>query len=289
MSSKLCGIVYVNGDYCDAKDAKVSIFDRGFIFGDGIYEVVPVVAGKLVDRENFWQRFENSLAQIELSLPMSHEKYEKTFYEIIKRNNIKEGAIYTQVTRGVAPRDFAFIDGLEPTCVVFGYEKEIFSNPYAQKGIEIISVTDIRWKRRDIKSISLLAQCISKTEAYKAGAYECFMVENGYVTEASSSSAFIIKDGVLITKPLSNEILPGIRRKVILGFAKDAGLKVEQRAFTMDEVYSSDEVFISAATLMLLPVIKADGRLINGGKVGKFVPLLRQMYSEHLKKEAGIL
>ena len=203
---------------------------------------------------------------------MSKEKYEEVFYEVIKRNGIVEGGIYTQVTRGVAM-----------------YPKEIFNNPDATKGIEIVSLPEIRWKRRDIKSVSLLAQCISKHEAHKMGADECFLVEDGFVTECSSSSAFIIKNGELITKPLSNEILPGIRRKVILGFAGEAGLKVVERKFSMEEVYDADEAFISAATLMLLPVIKADGKPIGGGKVGKFVPILRQMYANRLKKEAGIL
>ena len=289
MSSNLSGIVYINGEFCDAKDAKISPFDRGFIFGDGIYEVVPVVAGKLVDRADFWERFERSLAQIELTLPLPKEKYEEVFYEIIKRNGITEGGIYTQVTRGVAMRDFDYPVGLEETCFVFGYQKAIFDNPDAQKGVEIVSLPDIRWKRRDIKSVSLLAQCMAKHEAHKRGAYECFMTENGFVTECSSSSAFIIKNAELITKPLSNEILPGIRRKVILGFAHKAGLKVVEREFSMDEVYEADEAFLSAATLMLLPIIKADGKPIGGGKVGKFVPILRQMYAEHLKKEAGIL
>lgn len=289
MSSNLSGIVYINGKFCDAKEASISPFDRGFIFGDGIYEVVPVVNGKLVDRADFWERFERSLAAIELKLPMSKEKYEEVFYEVIKRNGIVEGGIYTQVTRGVAMRDFDFPVGLEETCFVFAYPKEIFNNPDATKGIEIVSLPEIRWKRRDIKSVSLLAQCISKHEAHKMGADECFLVEDGFVTECSSSSAFIIKNGELITKPLSNEILPGIRRKVILGFAGEAGLKVVERKFSMEEVYDADEAFISAATLMLLPVVKADGRPIGGGKVGKFVPILRQMYANRLKKEAGIL
>ncbi len=285
----LNGIVYINGKFCDANEAKISPFDRGFIFGDGIYEVVPVVNGRLVDRLDFWERFERSLKSIELKLPLSREKYEAMFYELIKRNNIKEGAIYTEISRGAAMRDFDFPVGLTPTCFAFAYEKNIFDNPYAKTGIEIVSLPDIRWKRRDIKSVSLLAQCITKHEAHKRGAFECFMTENGYVTECSSSSAFIIKNGVLITKPLSNEILPGIRRKVILGFANEAGLKINERNFTMDEVYEADEAFISAATLMLLPVVKADGKKIGGGKIGKFVPKLREMYANHLKKEAGIL
>ena len=282
------GIVYLNGEFIDAAAAKVSAFDRGFIFGDGIYEVVPVLNGRLVDREDFWERFERSLAAIELGLPLSKSDFQGVLEEVVWRNNLKEGGVYMQVTRGVADRDFKFIKGLKPTCFVFCYEKDIVANLDAATGIEVVSVEDIRWKRRDIKSISLLAQCYAKEQAVKVGAYEGFMVENGFVTEATSSSAFIIKDNVLITKPLSNEILPGIRRKVILGFAEKAGLEIRQRPFTMQDVYEADEAFISAATLPLLPVVKADGKPINGGKVGKYVPILRQMYIDKIKKEAGL-
>lgn len=281
------GIVYLNGEFMQANEAKVSAFDRGFIFGDGIYEVVPVLDGKLVDKDGFWQRFDKSLAAIELNLPYSKTEFEDILNEIILKNSLKEGGVYMQITRGAAQRDFCFIKNLKPTCFIFCYEKDIINNPEAINGVSVVSVEDIRWKRRDIKSISLLAQCYAKEQAVKKGAYEGFMVEDGFVTEATSSSAFIIKDDVLITKPLSNEILPGIRRKVILGFAEQAGLKIEQRAFSMDDVYNADEVFISAATLLLLPVVQADGRTINGGKVGKYVPRLRQMYIQKLKKEAA--
>ena len=282
------GIVFLNGEFMNANEAKISAFDRGFIFGDGIYEVVPVVGGVLVDKIDFWARFEASLAAISLKLPYDKWKFEEILKEAVARNDLKEGGVYIQITRGAAARSFAFIDGLEPTCFIFCYEAKITDNPLAKSGIEIASVPDIRWKRRDIKSVSLLAQCYAKNEAVKVGAFEGFMIEDGFVTEGTSSSAFIIKDGVLITKPLSNEILPGIRRKVILGFAGELGLKIEQRKFSMAEVYEADEVFISAATLPLLPVVKADGKPINGGKVGKYVLMLRQMYIDKIKKEAGL-
>lgn len=282
------GIVFLNGEFMNANEAKISAFDRGFIFGDGIYEVVPVVGGVLVDKIDFWARFEASLAAISLKLPYDKGKFEEILREAVARNDLKEGGVYIQITRGAAARSFAFIDGLEPTCFIFCYEAKITDNPLAKSGIEIASVPDIRWKRRDIKSVSLLAQCYAKNEAVKVGAFEGFMIEDGFVTEGTSSSAFIIKDGVLITKPLSNEILPGIRRKVILGFAGELGLKIEQRKFSMAEVYEADEVFISAATLPLLPVVKADGKPISGGKIGKYVPMLRQMYIDKIKKEAGL-
>lgn len=279
-------IIFLNGEFIKADEAKISVFDRGFIFGDGIYEVVPIIEGKIVDKEEFWERFQKSLQAIELELPYKKQEFEGILKELLLKNSLKEGGVYIQVTRGVASRDFAFIKGLKPTIMVFVYEAKVIENELKDKGISVISVSDLRWKRRDIKSISLLAQCYAKTQANKAKADEAFMVENGKVTEGSSSSAFIIKDKTLITKPLSNEILSGIRRKNILKFGKELGLKIDERAFSMQEVYEADEVFISAATLLLLPVYKADDKLINFGKIGEFVPKLRQKYIEKIIKEA---
>jgi len=280
-------IVFLNGEFLPSAQAKISAFDRGFIFGDGIYEVVPVINSRPVDREGFWERFERSLGEISLTLPYSKQKFEEILLETIAKNGLKEGGIYMQITRGAAPREFAFVPDLAPTTFIFCYEAQVLDNPLARSGIEVVSVEDIRWKRRDIKSVSLLAQCYAKNEAHKKGAYEGFMVEDGFVTEGCSSSAFIIKDGVLITKPLSNEILPGIRRKRLLKLAQRAGLSVEQRKFTMQEVYGADEAFISAATLILLPVVRADGREIGRGKVGKYATKLREIYAQELIAEAN--
>ena len=281
--------VFLNGDFIDKDSAKISIFDRGFIFGDGIYEVVPVINGIMVERQGFWDRFERSLREISLALPYSKDEFEAILAQLIKLNSLKEGGVYIQITRGVAQRDFSFVSGLKPTVMAFAFSDSVLEHPGAKNGITIISTPDIRWKRRDIKSISLLGQCYAKNQATIAGADECFMVENGYVTEAGSSSAFIIKDNTLITKPLSNEILPGIRRQRLLGFARQIGLDVQERKFSIDEVYSADECFISAATIILLPVIKADGKAINGGKIGKFTTQLRELYKQALKDEAGVL
>ncbi|WP_169764155.1 D-amino acid aminotransferase [Campylobacter mucosalis] len=279
-------IVFLNGDFLDVSEAKISVLDRGFIFGDGIYEVVPVINSKLVDRQDFWQRFKRSLAEIELELPYTQDDFEKILYKLIDKNELSEGGVYMQVTRGVAPREFKFLKGLEPTIFAFSYKTNIINNPLATSGIEVISTPDIRWKRRDIKSISLLAQCKAKNEAAKNDAYEAIMVEDGFVTEGSSSSVLFIKDNTLVTKPLSSEILPGIRRETIIKLAKQIGLKVELRNFTMDEIYNSDEAFISAATLILLPIIKADRRLINGGKIGKYSVQLRELYAQKLIDES---
>ena len=220
--------VFLNGDFIDKDSAKISIFDRGFIFGDGIYEVVPVINGVMVEKQGFWDRFKRSLNEIDLSLPYSKDEFENILNELIKINSLNEGGIYIQITRGIAQRDFSFVSGITPTVMAFAFSDSVLEHPGAKSGITIISTPDIRWKRRDIKSISLLGQCYAKNQATIAGADECFMVEDGYVTEAGSSSAFIIKDGALITKPLSNEILPGIRRQRLLNLAKEIGLKIQE-------------------------------------------------------------
>ena len=280
--------VFLNGDFIDKDSAKISIFDRGFIFGDGIYEVVPVINSIIVEKDGFWDRFQRSLNEISLNLPYTNDEFESILNNLIEINSLKEGGLYIQITRGVAPRDFSFVKGVKPTIMAFAFSDSVLEHPAAKSGITIISTPDIRWKRRDIKSISLLGQCYAKNQATIAGADECFMVEDGYVTEAGSSSAFIIKDRTLITKPLSNEILPGIRRNRLLNLAKQIGLQIQERKFSMDEVYNADECFISAATIILLPVIKADGKAINGGKIGEYTIKLRELYKRALKLEANI-
>ena len=285
---KESNIVFLNGEFLPKDKAKISVFDRGFIFGDGIYEVVPVMNGVLIDKSEFWERFKRSLKEIALNLPYKDSEFENILNELIAKNALKEGGVYMQITRGIASRDFAFTKGLQPTIMAFVYAANIQNNELASKGISVVSVPDIRWKRRDIKSISLLAQCYAKEMAVNAGADEGFMVENGKVTEATSASAFIIKDKTLITKPFSNEILCGIRRQNILKFARELNLSVVERAFSMNEVYEADEVFISAASLPILGVIKADGKVIANGKIGKFTQQLRQRYLQKIRNEAGL-
>lgn len=278
-------IVYLNGEFLHEDEAKVSIFDRGFIFGDGIYEVLPVVDGQLVDKESFWERLVRSLGEIELESPLAKEQYIKMFSQLIEKNSLKEGGIYTQITRGVAPRDFYFVQNLTPTCMAFAFETEVINHPFASKGIKAVSVEDIRWKRRDIKSISLLAQCKAKNDAVKQRAFEGFMIEDGIVTEGTSSTIYIVKDKTIITPPLSNKVLPGIRRKNIIQTVIELGLNLELRHFSLDEVKSADECFISAATLLTLPVIQIDDTLINGGKIGEISKKIREEYVKNIYKE----
>lgn len=279
-------IVFLNDKFMPLNEAKIDFFDRGFIFGDGIYEVLPIINSKLVEVENFWTRFVNSTKAIDLNLTYTKDKYVEIFNTLIEKNGIKEGVAYTQITRGVAKREFDYTDDLKPTIMAYVASKEIINHPLANSGIRAVLLEDLRWKRRDIKSISLLAQVLVKHKAHQMGAFEGIMFEDGFITEGSSSSVFMIKNDTLITRELSSSILPGIRREIILNIAKEIGLKVELRKIGVKEIYEADEIFISAASLILLPVINIDNKDINGAKIGKYSKIIRDKFIDHLKKES---
>jgi len=279
-------IVYLNGEYLPADEAKISVFDRGFIFGDGVYEVVPVFLGKLVDKQYFYERLDRSLNELGIAWPCSKEEYGQVMEELIGRNSLEEGVVYSQVTRGVAEREFQFPENTPPTFMAFTTPMELLNNPAAKTGIKVITTPDLRWKRRDIKSINLLGQCMAKQDAVSKGGKEGWMVEDGVVTEGVSSSAYIVKDGKVITRPLSNSILPGIRRRTLLELAERAGIQIEQRLFTVDEALGADEAFISSATTMALGVVEIDGNQIGDGTPGPVTLKMRELYTERVLAEA---
>lgn len=281
-------IVYVNGDYVAPEEAKVSIFDRGFIFGDGVYEVVPVLNGQLVDKQYFLERLQRSLGELKIAWPCSKEDYIAVMEALIARNQLVEGMVYSQVTRGVAERNFSFPEATPTTLVAFTSELQLLDNPQVASGIAVAITADLRWKRRDIKSINLLAQCLAKQDAVSQGAVEGWMVEDGYVTEGVSSSAYIVSGGKVITRPLSNWILPGIRRRTLLEIAAKANLEVEERPFTVAEALAADEAFISSATTIVMPVVSIDGQQIGTGTPGPITMRLRELYKARLLQEAGV-
>ena len=281
-------IVFLNGDYMPADEAKVSVFDRGYMFGDGVYEVVPVVNYTVLDREPFLERFDRSLRELDLKWPMSKNEFLKMIDELVKKNDIKEGGVYMQVTRGVAPRDFSYPNDTATTCTAFGFKKEIINSAYALSGVKVATVEDIRWKRRDVKSIALLGQCMAKEEAKRKGAYEGWMIEDGFVTEGTSSSAYIVKDNVIITRPLSNSILPGIRRKLLIEIANNHDIVIEERLFTPEEALNADEAFLSSATTFVLPIVQIDNKTIGDGKPGPIFEKMRKMYIESALNIAGV-
>jgi D-alanine transaminase len=278
----LDSIAYVNGSYVPLSEAKVSILDRGFLFADGIYEVSAVLEGKLVDNDSHLARLKRSVGEISLALPEPLERIVEIQRELIARNSLQNGLVYIEVTRGAdAGRDFAFPKGIKPTLVMFTSVKDIVNAPAARTGIGVITVPDIRWTRRDIKSVALLAQVLAKQAAAEAGAGEAWMVEDGAVTEGGSSSAFILtQNDVLVTRQNSSSILPGCTRKAVVKLAEERQLRVEERPFTVQEALAAKEAFITSASSFVQPVVSIDGKAVASGKVGPIATRLREIYVE---------
>ncbi|MGE5159354.1 MAG: D-amino-acid transaminase [Gemmatimonas sp.] len=281
-------IAYVNGSFVPLSEAKVSILDRGFLFADGIYEVAAVLDGMLIDNASHLARLKRSVDEIALELPESLERIEQVQKELIARNALESGMVYLEVTRGADKgRDFAFPKAVRPTLVMFTSAKDIINAPSAKTGMAVITVPDIRWTRRDIKSVALLAQVLAKQAAAEAGAGEAWMIENGAVTEGGSSSAFILtQDNVLVTRHNSNEILPGCTRKAVLKLAEERQLRIEERPFSVSEALAAKEAFATSASLFVQPVISIDGKPVADGKPGPMTKRLREIYIEFARATA---
>jgi D-alanine transaminase len=272
-------IVFLNGSFLPIEEARVPFMDRGFLFGDGVYEGVGVLDGRLIDNEAHLERLERSLGEVRIPNPYSRAEWTHLQEELARRNGMTEGFIYFQVTRGVAERDFFFPENAEPTVAMFTQAKSIANAPAAEKGIAVVTVPDMRWQRRDIKSINLLAQVLAKQAAKEAGAQEAWLVEDGFVTEGGSSSAFIVtKEGSIVVRPLSQAILPGITRKSLLRLSWESGIALDERRFTVDEAYGAAEAFLTSASNFVLPVVSIDGRPVADGKPGPITQRLRQLY-----------
>ena len=258
--------VYVNGEYLPESEGKISIFDRGFLFADGVYEVSAVINRRLVDYEAHMQRLGRSLGELRMAWPCSRDELDAMHHEMIRRNDLNEGIIYMQVTRGAADRAFNFPkDGVKPTLIAFTQAMNLASNPNAVTGIKVITTPDLRWARRDIKTVMLLAPVLGKQAAYEQGAQEGWMVEHGYVTEGTSSNAYIVKDGKVITRGLSNEILAGCTRRALMLLAQEEGVEIVERKFTVEEAYAADEAFLTSASQFVMPIVEIDGKRIGGG------------------------
>ena len=278
-------IVYVNGAYVPEEEAKISVFDRAFLFGDGVYEVTAVLDRKLVDFQPHLTRLDRSLKEIALAAPMSHAELRRLHKELVARNNVTEGIVYLEITRGAAERDFAYPENARPTVVAFTQSKPLIENPYAATGVKVITIPDLRWKRRDIKSTAMLAQAMGKQEAKLKGAYEAWMVEDGQVTEGTSSSAFILDaQGVVRTQPLGHHILPGVTRRAVLKLAALAGIGLEERPFSVAEALAAREAFMTAASAFVLPIVEIDGVPIGDGKPGPIARTFRSLYIEEARK-----
>ncbi|GJE60525.1 D-amino-acid transaminase [Methylobacterium trifolii] len=272
--------VYLNGEFLPFDQARVPVMDRGFLFADGIYEVSAVLDGRLVDNAAHLARLDRSLGEIGIRNPHSAAEWERLETELVVKNGLSEGLVYMQVTRGVAERDFAFPAGdTPPTVVMFTQAKSILANPLAETGARVVTVEDLRWKRRDIKSVALLAQVLAKQAAAAAGVAEAWMVEDGAITEGSSSTAFVVTgDRRLVTRPLSTALLPGITRAAVMRLAAEADLRVEERLIPVTEAYAATEAFYTSASAFVMPVVSIDGRTIGEGRPGPLTRRLRELY-----------
>lgn len=283
-------IVYVNGEYLPEEQAVVSVFDRGFLMADGVYEVTSVLGGKLIDFAGHCARLNRSLGELDMARPCSDEELLAIHRELVTRNGIEDGLVYLQVTRGnPGDRDFVFPDPDEtkPTLVLFTQSKPgLAESPAAKTGWKVISIDDIRWGRRDIKTTQLLYPSMGKMMAKKAGADDAWLIEDGFVTEGTSNNAYIVKGGRIITRALSNDILHGITRAAVLRFASEAQMQVEERSFTIDEAKTADEAFVTSASAFVMPVVEVDGAALGDGRPGPVATRLREIYLEESLKAA---
>lgn len=283
-------IVYVNGDYLPEGEARVSVFDRGFLMADGVYEVTSVLGGRLVDFDGHVTRLERSLSELDMTMPLSREELQSIHRELVLRNDLNDGMIYLQITRGAPDdRDFVFPDPktTPQTVVLFTQSKPgLADNPQAKAGIRVISIPDIRWGRRDIKTVQLLYPSMGKMMAKAAGCDDAWLVEEGLVTEGTSNNAYIVKGGRIITRDLSTDILHGITRAAVLRFAREAQMEVEERPFTIDEAQAADEAFITSASTFVMPVVEIDGATLGDGRPGPVALRLREIYLEESRKAA---
>lgn len=282
--------VYVNGEYLPEEDAKISIFDRGFLMADGVYEVTSVLDSKLIDFAGHAKRLERSLGELDMASPVDNDQLLAIHRELVALNEITDGLIYLQVTRGApSDRDFAFPDPAKtPSSIVLFTQSKpgLADSPVAKTGIRVISIEDIRWGRRDIKTVQLLYPSMGKMMAKKAGADDAWLVEDGMVTEGTSNNAYIVKGGKIITRNLTSDILHGITRAAVLRFAKEAQMIVEERSFSIEEAQQADEAFITSASTFVMPVVEIDGATIGSGVPGNVAGRLREIYLDESRKAA---
>ncbi|TIO24068.1 D-amino-acid transaminase [Mesorhizobium sp.] len=280
--------VYVNGDYLPETEARVSIFDRGFLFADGVYEVTLVLDGRLVDFSSHMARLRRSLGELEMPFSLRDENLLEIHRELIERNEVSEGLVYLQVTRGAADRDFIYPKEPTPnTVVLFTQKKSIVDSPLAVHGQHVVTLDDLRWRRCDIKTVQLLYPSMAKMQAKSQGADDAWLVKDGFITEGSSSNAFIVTiDGKIVTRDLSVDILQGITREAVLLYAGNVQLRLEERPFTVEEIENATEAFSTSASGLVNPVVSINGKPIGAGKPGSITADLRQIYVERSRASA---
>ncbi len=281
-------IAYVDGQYLPHRSAGVHIEDRGYQFADGVYEVLAVVGGHLVDEEPHLKRLARSLSELRIAAPISQAALEIVMREVVRRNGVRDGALYLQVTRGTAPRDHAFPQSAKPVLVVTARRKKPADPRLASDGIAVITIPDIRWRRCDIKSVALVANVLGKQRAREAGAYEAWQVDSdGRVTEGTSTNAWIVTaDGAVVTRQADSAILNGVTRLAVFDIIRREGYRVVERPFTVAEAKAAREAFVTSTAVELLPVVRIDGDPVGDGKPGPLSTALRAFYLAHAAKAA---
>ena len=271
---------YVNGTFARHNEASVHIEDRGFQFADGVYEVVALIEGVMADERGHLDRLERSLRELSISMPVPRRTLSILLREIVRKNRVRNANIYIQITRGVAKRDFKFPGSdILSSLVITTWPFKFDGNAAVEKGAKAISTPDIRWKRPDIKSVALLPQVLAKQAAVEKGVYEAWMIDSeGYVTEGSSSNAWIVKGGKIITRDATKSILRGVTRTALLQICHELQMTIEERAFTLKEVFEADEAFNTSAVALVVPIIALDGHKIGTGNPG---PVARRLYEEY--------
>ena len=271
--------VYINGEFQNENEAKISVFDRGLLFSDSLYEVTTVINGKLIDFHSHMKRLDRSMTELKFSELLDHDNILAFHKKLIELNNLNEGMIYLQVTRGNADRSFDIPkEKIKPTVFAFTQEKKIIDSESSKKGIKVMTLDDLRWKRCDIKTTQLLYASLAKTEASKKGFDDAWMIRQGFITEGSSNNTWIIRGKIIITRHADNLILSGITREAIFKCAKDLGYEVVNKNFTLQDTQSANEAFVTSATAFVMPVVKINSSQIGDGKPGKFTIALRQEY-----------
>jgi D-alanine transaminase len=273
--------VFLNGEFIAADQAKVSVFDRGFLLGDGVYEVIPVYAGRCFRLEGHLLRLQNSLDGVRMANPLSDLEWQSMIDALVERNGGGDQSVYLQVTRGVAPRDHIFPENVTPTAFAMSNPLHPVPEDYKLKGIAAITTPDIRWQNCHIKAITLLPNSLLKQQAQDAGAQEALLIRDGFLTEGSASNAYAVIDGEIYTAPKDKKVLPGITRDLVLELAAKANMPVVEQAVSEQQLHDADEIWVSSSTKEVLPVTTLDGAAVNSGMPGEVWKKMDMLYQQY--------
>lgn len=277
--------VYLNGQFMPADQAQVSVFDRGFLLGDGVYEVIPVYQGHCFELEAHLNRLQHSLDGVRMKNPMPPQQWQAMIEELVARNGGGDQSLYLQVTRGVAPRDHIFPTGVEPTAFAMSNPLQAVPEKYKQNGIKAITLADIRWANCNIKAITLLPNSLLKQQAQEAGAQEALLIRDGYLTEGAASNAYVVLDGTIYTSPKDEKVLPGITREVVIKLALENGIPLLEQAVTEQQLRQADEIWMSSSTKEVLPITELDNDAVGDGKPGSVWKQIDSLYQQYKKSK----